>query len=42
MTRIDVLAVALGLLTLAACSGHKPPNTQPAAVQVQVGDPVKR
>lgn len=42
MTRIKALIAALGLLALAACSEHKPPNTQPAAVQIHVGDPVKR
>lgn len=42
MNAMKVLAVVLVLLGLGGCGGHKPPNTQPTAVQVQVGSPVPK
>ena len=42
MNAMKALAGVLILLGLAACGGHKPPNTQPTAVQVQVGSPVPK
>ena len=42
MKTIKILIGILAGLGLASCGGHKPPNTQPTAVQIQVGTPVTK